>query len=76
MTVSHDKLCQSKNVSASNCEPYLFGLVSEFMSSLGHAESHVEFQAQSAEVDLDLGNGTALGLIVTELVSVLRFSRP
>ncbi len=67
--MSHDKLCKSKNVSAINCESYLTGLVSEFMSSLGHVGSHIEFQIESAEVDLHLETGTALGLIVTELAS-------
>jgi two-component sensor histidine kinase len=69
MTISHDKLCKSQNVSAINNESDLTGLVSEIMSPLGHVGSHIEFQAQSAEVDLDLETGTALGLIVTELVS-------
>jgi two-component sensor histidine kinase len=56
-------------VSAINNESYLNGLVNEFMFSLGHVGSHVEFQAQIAEVDLDLETGTVLCLIVTELVS-------
>jgi len=67
--MSHEKLYQAKNVCVINSESDLTGLVSEPMSPLGHVGSHVEFQAQIAEVDLDLETGTALGLIVTELVS-------
>ncbi len=69
MTMSHEKLYQAKNVSAINSEPYVTGLVNELMSLLDHVGSHVEFQAQSAEVDLDPETGTALGLIVTEQLS-------
>ncbi len=69
ITMSHEKLYQAKNVSAINSESYLTVLVSELMSSLDHVGSHVEFQAQIAELDLDPETGTALGLVFIEPVS-------
>jgi two-component sensor histidine kinase len=69
MSMSNEKVYDARNMSAINSESYVTGLVNEFMSSLDYVGSHVEFQAQSAEVDLDPETGTALGLIVTERVS-------
>ena len=69
VAMAHEKLYQAENVSAINSESYLTDLVSELMSSLGHVGPHVEFQIESAEVDLDLETCTAFGSIVTELVS-------
>ena len=54
MAMAHEKLYQAENLSAINNEVYLTGLVSDLMSSLGDVGSYVEFQAQIAEVDLDL----------------------
>ncbi len=69
VAMAHEKLYQAENVSAINSESYLTDLVNELMSSLGHVGSQIELQIESAEVELDLEIGTALGLIVTELVS-------
>ena len=69
MSLAHEKLYQSENLSAINSKDYLTSLARDLKSALTHVGSDVQLQLEIAEVSLDLEIGVTLGFIVTELLS-------
>jgi two-component sensor histidine kinase len=68
MSLIHQKLYQSKNLSAINMSDYIHELVDSLSDSFS-TNNHIRFHLESDPVELDLAHCIPLGLILNEAIT-------